>query len=196
MARILVARDVWKKFRGSPVLKGVSLTVSEGEVVGLVGPNGAGKTTLLRILLGILRRDNGEVLLDGRDPWRDPQARSNVGVIFERPSLPSSAPLINILEHVARIRGASREEVRSVIREAGLSGHEFKSFRELSAGLKQRAAIAHALLGDPLVIIADEPTSNLDPVERARILDFLSNINKDRGIIDGRSISAHTTAEF
>ncbi|MCE4619788.1 MAG: ABC transporter ATP-binding protein [Desulfurococcales archaeon] len=182
MATIVEARSVYKKFRGATVLRGVSLRVGEGEVVGLVGPNGAGKTTLLRVLLGILRRDGGEVWLAGRDPWRDPRARERVGVVFERPSLPSSVPLINVLERAARIKGVSPREARRVIREAGLAGHEWKPFRALSAGLKQRAAIAHALLGDPQVLVADEPTSNLDPVERARILDFLSVLNRDRGI--------------
>ena len=182
MAPVVEAREVYKRFHGSEVLRGVSLRVNSGEVVGLVGPNGAGKTTLLRILLGILRRDSGEVWLAGRDPWRDPRARERVGVVFERPSLPSSVPLINVLERAARIKGVSPREARRVIRDAGLSGHEWKPFRALSAGLKQRAAIAHALLGDPQVLVADEPTSNLDPVERARILDFLSALNRDRGI--------------
>ena len=182
MAPVVEARRVYKRFHGNQVLRGVSLRVNGGEVVGLVGPNGAGKTTLLRILLGILRRDSGEVWLSGRDPWRDPRARERVGVVFERPSLPSSVPLISVLERAARIKGADPREARIVIREAGLSGHEWKPFRALSAGLKQRAAIAHALLGDPQVLVADEPTSNLDPVERARILDFLSGLNRDRGI--------------
>ncbi len=182
MGLVLEARNVWKSFKGYNVLKGVSLSVSNSEVVGLVGPNGAGKTTLLRIMLGILRRDKGVVLLMGRDPLRDPRTRENVGVVFERPNLPSSAPLLKVLERTARIKGADPREVKRVIRDSGLAGHEHKPFKNLSAGLKQRAAIAHALLGDPHLIIADEPTSNLDPVERARMLDFISVLNRDRGI--------------
>ena len=194
MEALLKATNVWKSFGDRRVLRGISLDVREGEIIGLVGPNGAGKTTFLRISLGVLRRDSGEVLLMGRDPLRDPRAREGVGVVFERPSLPSGVPVKAVLEHAARIRGASRESISRAIRLAGLEGHEDKPFRSLSAGLKQRAALAHALVGDPVFIIADELTSNLDPVERARILDEVSRLRRDEGI--SFLISSHILPEI
>lgn len=182
MEEILVCEGVTKNYGGLRALGGVSLRVGEGEAVGLVGPNGAGKTTLLKVSLGILRRDSGRVSLMGRDPMRDPRAREDVGVIFERPNLPAAIPVYRMLLHAARIKGVGEGEVREAIRLAGLDGHEWKTFTGLSAGLKQRAAIAHALVGSPRLIIADEPTSNLDPVERVRILNLIGELNRDHGL--------------
>jgi len=179
---VLVLEGVWKSFHGAPVLRGVSLRVPEGGIVGLVGPNGAGKSTIIRVGLGILRRDRGLVSLMGRDPFHDPRARERVGVVFERPVLPGGVPVVRVLEYAARIRGAGRSDVLKAVRLAGLEGHEHKPFDSLSAGLKQRAAIAHALVGDPVFIVADEPTSNLDPVERVRILNLVARLNRDHGI--------------
>ncbi|MEM1873124.1 MAG: ABC transporter ATP-binding protein [Acidilobaceae archaeon] len=194
MAGILVAEKVEKSYGLVKALRGADISVDKGEIVGLVGPNGAGKTTLIKVSLGLLRRDAGRVLLNGRDPLVDYEARRGVGVIFERPVLPESFRVSDFLERAARIHGASRSAVRDAVKLAGLEGHEWKSFRELSAGLKQRAAIAHALIAEPSFIVADEPTSNLDPVERRRILELIAELNKDRGI--SFLISSHIIAEI
>lgn len=193
MARLLAARDVWKSYSGRPVLMGAGIEVSGKSIVGLIGPNGAGKTTLIKICLGLARRDRGEVSLFGRDPFRDPRARERVGVVFERPNLPSSVPVSRFLEMAARIYGVPSERVREVVRLAGLEGHEWKPFSSLSAGLKQRAAIAHALLPEPELLVADEPTSNLDPVERVRLLGLLEELRRDHGM--GILVSSHVLAE-
>ncbi|MEM4427114.1 MAG: ABC transporter ATP-binding protein [Acidilobaceae archaeon] len=193
MAKILIAQDVEKSYGNIKALRGASLEVSTREIVGLVGPNGTGKTTLIKISLGLLRRDSGTVLLNGRDPFLDYRAREGVSVVFERPMLPNSIRIADLLERAARIYGSSRASVREAIKLAGLEGHELKTFEELSAGLKQRAAIAHALVAEPNFIIADEPTSNLDPLERRRILELIAELNKDKGI--SFLISSHIIAE-
>lgn len=193
MAKLLEARGVWKSYSGRPVLAGVSVEVSGRRIVGLIGPNGAGKTTLIRISLGLARRDRGEVSLFGLDPFRDPRARERVGVVFERPNLPSSVPVQRFLEMAARIYGVPRGRVREVVKLAGLEGHEWKPFSSLSAGLKQRAAIAHALLAEPELLVADEPTSNLDPVERVRLLRLLEELRRDHGM--GILVSSHVLTE-
>lgn len=182
MGAVLEVESVTKFYRRFKVLDEVSMRVYKGQVFGIVGPNGAGKTTLLKVSLGISRRDSGYVLLMGRDPLYDPTAREGVGVVFERPNLPTSLPVRDFLKVAARIYGVGVEAVDEVIGLAGLRGHEGKTFSMLSAGLKQRAALAHALLSDPEVIIADEPTSNLDPVERMRILSLISELNGKKGI--------------
>jgi ABC-2 type transport system ATP-binding protein len=179
---LLRVSNVTKKFGLVKALDGVSLDVFEGEVVGLLGPNGAGKTTLIKVSLGLMRRDSGLVLLNGLDPYVDPEARVGVSVIFERPSLPDSLRVRDLLFHVARVYGGGLDDVRRAVKLAGLEGHEWKKFSELSAGLKQRAAIAHALLANPRFIVADEPTSNLDPVERLRVLELIATLNRDEGI--------------
>ena len=182
MGIILRVSNVTKRFGLVRALDNVSLEVREGEVAGLLGPNGAGKTTLIKVSLGLMRRDSGLVLLNGLDPYVDPSARAGVSVIFERPSLPDSLRVKDLLFHVARIYGGGLEDVRRAVKLAGLEGHEWKKFSELSAGLKQRAAIAHALLANPRFIVADEPTSNLDPVERLRVLELIATLNRDEGI--------------
>lgn len=129
----------------------------------------------------------------GKDPLRSPDARRRVGVVFERPVLPDSLPVRELLEYASRIHGASKSMVDEAISIAGLEGHEWKRFNMLSAGLKQRAAIAHAMVAEPEVIIADEPTSNLDPVERARILELLARLNQEKGLTI--LVSSHVVSE-
>ncbi|BAA80916.2 conserved hypothetical protein [Aeropyrum pernix K1] len=194
MDTVLEARGVVKKYRGQPVLDRVDLEVGRGEAVGLVGPNGAGKTTLIKVSLGLARRDGGRVLLNGLDPWREPRAREGVGVVFERPNLPSSMPVVEFLESAAAIIGSSPSRVDWAIRAAGLEGHEWKTFPQLSAGLKQRAAIAHALLGEPRFLVADEPTSNLDPLERREVLRLLARLNREHGL--SLLVSSHVIVEL
>jgi ABC-2 type transport system ATP-binding protein len=178
LSDVLVVAGVYKTYPGGVrALRGVDLRIRRGELVGLVGANGSGKTTLIKVALGILSRDRGQVLLNGRDPFRDPEAREGVGVVFERPNLPSGMSVRRLLESVAKLYGVPRDYVDEAIAIAGLEGHEHKTFAQLSAGLKQRAAIAHALISQPDFIIADEPTSNLDPIERVRILEVLAGLN-------------------
>ena len=191
---VLAIEGVYKTYPGGvKALKGVSLRVERGEVVGLVGANGSGKTTLIKIALGILGRDRGSVSLNGRDPFRDPRAREGVGVVFERPTLPGGLSVRRLLESAAKVYGVPRDYVDEAIDLAGLRGHEHKTFPQLSAGLKQRAAIAHALVGRPEFIIADEPTSNLDPIERSKILEMLARLNRERGVT--LLISSHVIYE-
>jgi ABC-2 type transport system ATP-binding protein len=194
MEELLKVDNVWKSFKKRVVLKGVRASVKENEIVGLVGPNGAGKTTLIRISLGVLKRDKGSVLLMGSDPFKDPKSREGVGVVFERPSLPMKVPVIKVLEHVAKLKGASKDEINRAIKLSGLKGHEEKPFANLSAGLKRRAALAHALIGRPKLVIADEITSNLDPVERVKILDEIVTLKKEEGM--SFFVSGHVLSEM
>ncbi len=189
---VVSLREVSKSFHNVVALRRVSLDVAHGDFLGLVGPNGAGKTTLIRVALGLLRPDSGHVRLMGMDPFRDPEARAKVGVVFERPNLPASMPVIEIMRRAARIYGVPAQEVSKVIELAGLKGHEQKPFGHLSAGLKQRAAIAHALIAEPSLIIADEPTSNLDPVERREVLVLLARLNKEGTTV---LLSSHVLSE-
>ena len=193
MAHVLRLSRVSKRFGRVWALRGVSASVRDGAVVGLVGPNGAGKTTLIKVSLGLLSRDSGTVYLNGLDPLKDHRAREGVTVIFERPGMPDSIPVAKLLRHAARIYGVGERRVEEVIRVTGIRGHEWKPFSALSAGLKQRVAIAHALLPEPHFIIADEPTSNLDPLERLKLLNMISELNRDQGITF--LISSHVLPE-
>jgi ABC-type multidrug transport system, ATPase component len=189
---VLELNEVSKRFGRTIALRSVTLSVGQGEFLGLVGPNGAGKTTLIRVSLGLLRPDSGTVRLMGFDPFREPRAREGVGVVFERPSFLPSMPVTELLERAARIYKVPGEEVRRVIELAGLKGHESKPFGNLSAGLKQRTAIAHAMIGRPRLLMADEPTSNLDPVGRGEVLRLLAELNKDGVTV---LLSSHVLSE-
>ncbi len=179
---ILEARGLVKRFGRIVAVNNLSITVSEGDIVGLIGPNGAGKTTTIRLCLGILRRDRGEVRLFGYDPFYEPKSREKVGVVFENPRFPEALTVEKMLSYTARIYGVEADRVREVLKIVGLYEKRNALIKTLSAGQKQRLALAHALIHEPLLLIADEPTSNLDPIGRSEILDLLSTLNKDYGI--------------
>ena len=191
---ILMLENVTKKFGSFKALDNVNISVDRGEIRGLVGPNGAGKSTLIKTSLGLLRRDYGKVLLFGKDPFFDPEARERVGVIYERPALPASMPVIEFLSKAAEIYGSTKEHLRDALELVGLEDQAYKPFSQLSAGQRQRAAIAHALVSSPEIIIADEPTSNLDPVERNKILELFLEINQERKLTI--LISSHVLHEL
>jgi len=193
-SNILTLENVTKKFGNFKALDNVNISVSEGEIRGLVGPNGAGKSTLIKTSLGLLRRDRGKVLLFGKDPFFDPEARERVGVIYERPALPASMPVIEFLSKAAEIYGSTKEHLRDALELVGLEDQAYKPFSQLSAGQRQRAAIAHALVSNPEIIIADEPTSNLDPVERNKVLELFLKINQERKLTI--LISSHVLHEL
>lgn len=179
---ILEAKGLVKRFGRIVAVNGLDLVVNKKDVVGLIGPNGAGKTTTIRLCLGILRRDSGSVNLFGHDPSYDPKSREKVGVIFENPSFPESMTVEKLLSYAAKIYGVNRERVLEVLKITGLYEKRDALIKTLSAGQKQRLAIAHALIHEPEFLVADEPTSNLDPLGRSEILDLLSSLNRDYGI--------------
>ncbi len=191
---LLTARGLVKRFGSIIAVNGLDLSVGEKDIVGLIGPNGAGKTTTIRLCLGILRRDRGEVSLFGRDPFYDASARENVGVIFEKPSFPEALSVEKLLEYAARIRGASIDRINEVLRIVGLAEKRSSPIKSLSAGQRQRLAIAHALIHEPQLLIADEPTSNLDPLGRSEVLGLLAELNRDHGI--SILVSSHILPEL
>ncbi len=191
---LLIARGLIKRFGSIVAVNGLDLSVGEKDIVGLIGPNGAGKTTTIRLCLGILRRDRGEVSLFGSDPFYDASARENVGVIFEKPSFPEALSVEKLLEYAAKIHGAGMDRVNEVLRTVGLVEKKSSPIKSLSAGQRQRLAIAHALIHEPQLLIADEPTSNLDPLGRSEVLSLLVELNKDHGI--SILVSSHILPEL
>lgn len=158
---------------------GLDLSVEKGTVTALIGPNGAGKTTTIKMVLGILRPDKGSVSVLGEDPWDNPAVRKHVGVVYERANFPSHQRIQSYLERVTRIFGVPESRAQEVLAQVGLADASTRSVRALSAGMLQKFAIAHALIHQPEVIVADEPTSNLDPTARTEILDLVNHLSKD-----------------
>jgi putative ABC transport system ATP-binding protein len=189
MAPILEAHDLAKRYRlgGSTVdaLRGVSLTVDEGEFVALMGPSGSGKSTLLQLLGGLDRPTSGEVVLQGEtisrlgDDAATKLRRDRTGFVFQSFNL---IPLLDVTENVALPftiagadtgRGQIAERIRDVIALVDLDGKEHHKPDQLSAGEQQRVAIARALVTRPALLFADEPTGNLDYTTGTEILEAL-----------------------
>ncbi len=167
-------RGLEKSFGKFRALKGVSFTIDEGSVAGFVGPNGAGKTTTIKAMATLIRPGKGSIRLLGKDPFKDKEVFREVSFIFSKLSYPPSDTVKEYLEDLAGVFGG---DVRKVVEEFGLKPHLNKKLGELSSGLMQRAQLAGAVLKEPKLIIADEPTANLDPTARNEFYDLVRKLN-------------------
>src|SRR5271168_156752 len=186
-------RNVDKEYRRDafriPVLVNLDLAVDEGEFLALMGPSGSGKTTLLNLIAGLDRATKGEVIVHGQDlgelsesqitRWR----ANNVGFIFQTYNL---IPVLTAFENVelplllTRLsRRRRRENVATALKIVGLQGREHHYPRQLSGGQEQRVAIARAIVTDPNLLVADEPTGDLDRATGGEILDLLQQLNRE-----------------
>ena len=168
-------------------LDGVSFTISDGEFVFLVGPSGSGKTTVIKLLTGEERITDGELNVNGFDLKkirlrRLPRLRRTLGVIFQDFRLIDKMTVFENVAFAMRVVGARKREINKrvpqVLELVGLAGYEKRRPEELSGGEQQRVAIARALVNNPRMIIADEPTGNLDPVRSLDLMLLLEKINE------------------
>jgi len=177
--------------RNVPALSNLSLTVNAGEFVAIMGPSGSGKTTLLNVIGCIDKPTSGQVLLDGIDVSKLPEnqlykiRRDKMGFVFQTFNL---LPYLNARENVelpmeGRIKSKSERKKRAseLLAMVGLSGREGHRPQRLSAGEQQRVAIARALANNPAIILADEPTGNLDSQNKQEIIKLLANLNLTQG---------------
>ena len=191
-------RDVTRSFGRTRALQGVSLSADIG-VTGLLGPNGAGKTTLLRMLATVLAPDGGSLRLLGGDPQvtADRSAiRRRLGYLPQDPGFHRGFTVFEFVDYVAILkeltdRRARHEEVRRVIDSVGLTEVTGRRIRGLSGGMRRRVGLAQALLGDPALVVLDEPTAGLDPEQRLRFRDLVSRIGEDRTVL----LSTHQTED-
>ena len=173
------------KIFGRPfaALKSVHFQVGRGEIFGLLGPNGAGKTTLIKVLLGVIRRSQGEAKMLGF-PAGDRRGRQRVGYLPEQLKLPWHQTANTALEYYGRLSGLSAGEVRrkrsEILSLVGLTGRERESVKRFSKGMQQRLGLAQAILHNPELLILDEPTDGLDPVGRSQIRTILKTL-RDQG---------------
>jgi cell division transport system ATP-binding protein len=170
-----------------PALRDVSLEIEKGEFVFLVGSSGSGKSTLLRLILREERTDTGAVHVLGKDlnrlsNWKVPHMRRQLGTVFQDfRLLPNKTVAENVafaLEVIGKPRGTIRKTVPEVLDLVGLAGKEDRRPGELSGGEQQRVAIARAFVNRPMLLIADEPTGNLDPQTSVGIMRLLDRINR------------------
>jgi len=168
-------------------LEDVSFSIEEGEFVFLVGPSGAGKSTIIKLLTGEIHPNRGDVIVNGFDLGKMkhrkmPLMRRTLGVIFQDFRLIDKMNVYDNVAFAMRVVGASNREIKErvpyVLELVGLSGREKRLPAELSGGEQQRVAIARALVNKPTMIIADEPTGNLDPVRSLELMLLLEQINE------------------
>ena len=183
----LKVRSLSKNYGKVQALKNVSFKIDTG-VYGLLGPNGAGKSTMIRIITGSMRASSGEVLYNGRRIRENEKAYKKIlGYVPQRQGMYDSFTAARFLEYMAVLKELKREEipeeVERVLKIVGLQEDALRRLGGFSGGMKQRVLIAQALLGDPRIIILDEPTAGLDPKERIKIRNFISRIGENRTIL-------------
>lgn len=191
-------QDVTKTFGRTRALDGVSFTAGTG-VTGLLGPNGAGKTTLMRMLATVLPPDGGRLQLLGRNP-QDAQDRLHIrrrlGYLPQEPGFHRGFTVFEFVDYVAILkeltdRRARHDEVRRVIETVGLTDVSGRRIRALSGGMKRWVGVAQAILGNPDLVVLDEPTAGLDPEQRLRFRDLVSRIGEGRSVL----LSTHLTED-
>lgn len=173
---------IHKSFGKQQVLRDIVLEIPEGQVIGLLGPNGAGKSTLMKILIGLWHADSGSVSVPER-----------IGYLPENNPLYEEMYVVEYLRFMAKLTGVRnpKESVQTLIERVGLSPERHKHIRELSKGYRQRVGLAQALLGNPQLLILDEPTTGLDPNQLVEIRSLIRDLGKERTVI----LSTHIMQE-
>jgi lipopolysaccharide export system ATP-binding protein len=195
----LKTHDLTKSYGGRTVVKGVSLEVTSGEIVGLLGPNGAGKTTTFYMTVGLTAPDSGRVTLDGEDVTDDPmylRARRGIGYLPQEPSifrgLTVEQNVLAILETLKLSGAERRQRARDLLAELGLTTVAASPAYTLSGGERRRAEITRALVMSPKFILLDEPFAGIDPIAVTDIQKIIHHL-KERGI--GVLITDHNVRE-
>jgi ABC-2 type transport system ATP-binding protein len=198
MAESVLMEGVTKAFRRSRAVAGADVTAGPG-VTGLLGPNGAGKTTVLRMMATVLAPDAGRIRLLGHDPGTPSgrlAIRRRLGYLPQEPGFHRGMTVFEFIDYVAILkemtdRRSRHDEVRRVIDLVGLAPVSGRRIRAVSGGMRRRVGLAQALLGDPDLVVLDEPTAGLDPQVRMRFRELVSSIGDGRTVV----LSTHQTED-
>ncbi|MEO6418728.1 MAG: ATP-binding cassette domain-containing protein, partial [Polyangiaceae bacterium] len=193
---MIYANDLSKSFGSFRAVDKINFEVRKGEVVGFLGPNGAGKSTTMRILTCFIAPTTGTVRIKGHDVFEEPlEVRRQIGYLPQRAPLYLEMSVLEYLRFAADLRqlddSTFKKRARSVVEVCGLAQVLGKEIRHLSHGYRQRVGLAQALIHDPPILILDEPTSDLDPNEKAEFLEYLKQIGEERTVL----LSTHNLSE-
>lgn len=188
--------NVTKKYNDFIAVNNISFDIKEGEIVGFLGKNGAGKTTTMNMITGYIEPTEGKIEINGYDINKNPKkAKNEIGYMPEGVPIYNDLTVKEFVNYMADLKGVKRENkkanVQKVIEETGLSEVQNKLNRHLSRGYKQRVSMAGALVGNPKVLILDEPTVGLDPQQVKQIRDLIKSLRKDHTVL----ISSHILSE-
>ena len=188
--KVLDINGISKRYGNTQAVNEFSLSINKGSIYGILGPNGSGKTTILSIILGVVRQDSGSFVWSGSE--KDTKTQ-NIGALLETPNFYSYLSLEKNLEIVARIKKIESYSIDDVLEKTGLRERKFSKYYTLSLGMKQRLAIAGILLGNPEILVLDEPTNGLDPLGRLKIRKLIEQLKKQ-----GKTIffSSHELSEI
>ena len=189
-------KNLVKRYGSIKAVNGISFTVEDGEILGFLGPNGAGKSTTMNMITGYISSTSGSVTIDGYDILEDPkEAKSRIGYLPEIPPLYLDMTVRKYLEFMFDLKRVSlpkREHISEVMKLVKITDVQDRIIKNLSKGYKQRVGFAQALLGNPPVLILDEPTVGLDPKQIIEIRNLISRLGKNHTII----LSSHILSEI
>lgn len=196
MKTIAQLQNVTKVIKGKKIIDSLSFEVNEGEVFGFLGPNGAGKTTTIRMIVGLMKITEGDVLISGKSIQKDfAEAINEVGAIVENPELYKFLSGYQNLKHFARMhKGITEERIKEVVELVGLTSRINDKVKTYSLGMRQRLGIAQCLLHKPKLLILDEPTNGLDPAGIREIRAYIRKLAAEEGM--AVIVSSHLLSEM
>ena len=180
MSKILVAKDIVKKYGNKTVLKNINMNIDKGDIYGFIGKNGAGKTTFMRVVLSLTYPNSGEVELFGGKSFKE--AGLKVGSLIEAPGFYRNLSAKENLKRFSILYGADESKIPELLNLVGLGNTGDKKAKDFSLGMRQRLGIAIALLGEPEFLLLDEPINGLDPEGIKDIRDLILKLNKEKNI--------------
>ena len=185
---MIEVKNITKKYGSTTAVDNISFQIQEGEIVGLLGPNGAGKSTTMNMITGYIEPTEGQIIIEGYDISKKPKkAKEQIGYMPEGVPLYSELTVKEFVNYMAELKKVNKKErkekVSKIIEQTGLKNVENKLIRNLSRGYKQRVSMAGSLVGEPKVLILDEPTVGLDPKQITEIRQLIKELGKEHTVI-------------
>lgn len=195
MEVLVQTHNLTKQYGRNKAVSNVNLSVNKGEIYGLIGRNGAGKTTLLRLLCGLVKPTEGDINLFGQKKHDMIYTQNRVGILIENPGVyPNMSAKDNVKLKCLAMGISSKGYIAELLEDVGLSVNDKKKVKHFSVGMKQRLGIALALVGNPELVLLDEPINGLDPQGMAEIREMVTKLNNEKGITF--IISSHILGEL